>query len=321
MALSDLAVFNEQLFTTVTELLDQQVELFNAASNGGIILASKPFGGDFSEQSFFALVTGIVRRRDPYGNGDIATKSLRTLIETMVKVAAGTFPLEMDPGQFNWIKQNPELAASTWALQMAPQVMADMLGVAIGAAYAALSQISALVKDKTAATPDTMTYGYLVEGAALLGDRASEIRCWLMHSYNWFQLLQAGLTNATQLFTYGTVNVVRDPLGIPFVVSDQPTLITAGSPNIYHALGLRSNGVVVNTNNDYDQVVVEGTGKENIKRTMQAEWSFNVGVQGFTWDKTNGGKAPTNSALFTSTNWDKIATSNRDLAGVVIETN
>jgi hypothetical protein len=322
MALSDLAVFNEQLFTTVTEMLDQQVELFNTASNGGIILASKPFAGDYSEQSFFALVTGLVRRRDPYGSGAVSGKSLRTLIETMVKVAAGTPPLEMDPGQFQWIKQNPDLAAAQWALMLAPQVMADMLGVAIGAVYAALSgQASTNVTDKTGATPDTLTYPHLIDGAALLGDRSSDIRCWAMHSTNWFQLIKSGIANSTSLFVYDTVKVMRDPLGTPFVVSDQPALITTGSPNVYHVLGLTSNGVVINTNNDYDQVTVEATGDENIKRTMQAEWSFNVGVKGFTWDKANGGNAPTNSSLFTATNWDKIATSYRDLAGVVIETN
>lgn len=321
MALSDLAVFNEQLFSTVTEMLDQQVELFNAASNGGLILASKPFGGDYSEQSFFALVTGLVRRRDPYSDGDVTEKSLRTLIETMVKVAAGTPPLNMDPGQFNWIKEQPALAAATWAKQLAPQVMADMLAVAIGSIYAALSGQSSNKLDKTGASPDTMTLGYLVEGAALFGDRANEIVCWLMHSTPWYQLIQAGLLNTASLFTYGTVNVVRDPLGRPFVISDQPTLKITGTPNIFHTLGLVNGGAVINTNNDYDQVVVESTGKENIKRNMQAEWSFNVGVKGFTWDKTSGGHAPTNAALFTTANWDKIATSFRDLAGVIIETN
>lgn len=321
MALSDLAVFNEQLFTTSTEILDQQVELFNAASNGGLILRAKPFAGDYSEESFFAFVSGLVRRRNPYADGAIAEKSLRTLIDTMVKVAAGTPVLRMDPSQMRWIQENPELAAATWAKQLSAQILADMLNVAIGSLYAACSQIAALKYDATGLTPDTMTLRTLNRGAQLFGDRADEIACWLMHSTPWFDLIDAGLANSTALFSYGTVNIMRDVTGRPFVISDQPTLKSGATPAVYHTLGLTSGAAVINTNNDYDQNIETSNGNENIKRTLQAEWSYNVGVKGFTWDKANGGHAPTDNALFTPTNWDKTATSNRDLAAVIIETN
>ena len=36
MALSDLAVFNEYAYDTYTEVLQQQVNLFNAATKGGM---------------------------------------------------------------------------------------------------------------------------------------------------------------------------------------------------------------------------------------------------------------------------------------------
>lgn len=321
MALSDLAVFNEQLFTTTTEILDQQVELFNSASNGALILASKPIAGDYAESSFFQFLAGLVRRRNPYGDGDVAEKSLRTVIDTMVKVAAGTPPLRMDPSQMRWIQQDPDLAAATYAKQLAAQILADMLNVAIGSLYAAMSQVSALIYDATGLTPDTMSLRTLNRGAQLFGDRADEIACWLMHSTPWYDLIDAGLQNSASLFSYGTVNILRDPTGRPFVISDQPTLKSADATPIFHTLGLTSGAAVINTNNDYDSNVETSNGKENIKRTMQAEWSYNVGVKGFTWDKTNGGHAPTDNALFTPTNWDKIVTSNRDLPGVVIQTN
>lgn len=321
MALSDLAVFNETLWTAVTEILDQQVELFNAASNGGLVLASRPISGDYADTAFFGFVSGLVRRRDPYGSGAIAQASLRQLIETMVKVAAGTKELNMNPGQFNWIKENPEIAAATWAKQLAPQILADQLGIAIGALYAALSQVAAVIYDATALSPDTMTFRTLNRGAQKFGDRSDEIACWMMHSTPWFDLIDQNLQNGASLFTFGTVNVFRDMTGRPFVISDQPALVTAGSPNIYHTLGLTPGAAVINTNNDYDSNVETKNGDENIRRTLQAEWSYNVGIKGFTWDKANGGHAPTTSALLTATNWDKIVTSNRDLAGIIIETN
>ena len=45
-----------------------------------------------------------------------------------------------------------------------------------------------------------------------------------------------------------------------------------------------------------------------------------MGVKGFAWDKANGSHSPTTAALTTATIWDKIATSYKDLAGVVVET-
>jgi hypothetical protein len=38
------------------------------------------------------------------------------------------------------------------------------------------------------------------------------------------------------------------------------------------------------------------------------------------WDKTNGGRSPTSAALAVGTNWDRTATSIKDLGGVVLRT-
>jgi len=41
MSLSDMQIFNEYLMPATIETLDQVVELFNAASNGTILLAKE----------------------------------------------------------------------------------------------------------------------------------------------------------------------------------------------------------------------------------------------------------------------------------------
>lgn len=322
MALSDFAIFTEQLYTITTEILDQQVELFNAATLGGIVLASKPFGGDFSDKSFFGFVGGLVRRRNPYGTGAIASKSLGNLIETMVKVAAGTPVLNLDPTFFAWIKENPEIAAAVWAQQLAPQVMADMLSVAVGSVKAALGNVASTnVKDVTGATApaDLVTFANLIDTSALLGDRASDIRCWLMHSKPWFDMIKVNVANTSILFKYDTVKIFADPLGTPFVIADLPSLVVTGSPSVFSTIGLEESAVAINTNDDYQSATVDVLGDENLKQQMQSQWSYNVGVKGFTWDKANGLHAPADSALFTSSNWDKIATSARDLPGVMLK--
>lgn len=323
MALSDLAVFSEYSYAAMTETIAQQIDLFNAASRNTIALAAAAHQGDYSERAFYAKISGLVRRRDAYGSGSVASKKLSHLVDTMVKVAAGTPPVELDPGQFKWIQQNPEVAGAAMGQQLAQDMMADMLNLGIGACYAALSNVSAVIYDATGQTPDTLTPLHLNKGAQKFGDRSADIAAWIVHSTPMHDFYSNGIANAAQLFTYGTINVISDPFGRVFVVTDSPSLVNpdGANPDIYHTLGLVPDAIRIDQNNDFTDNTATENGEENIKRTFQAEWSYQLGIKGFAWDKTNGGKSPNDSAILTATNWDKYATSHKDIAGVVVETN
>lgn len=315
MALSDFQVFNDESYAIAMEGLDQQIELFNEATGGALILSSRPFAGDFAIQAFFARLQGLVRRRNPYGSGAVSPISLEMLVDTMVKVAAGTPPVNLEPSMFNWIQVNPEAAAAMVGQQLAEEMLKDMFHIAVGSVKAALSGVSDVVYDGTAGT---LTHAALNQGQAKFGDAYQNLACWVMHSKPLFDMFGTALTNANSLFTFGTINVVTDPFGRPLIITDEPALVTAGSPNVYHTLGLVPGAAMIATQDDFFQNIETSNGFENIQRTMQAEWSYGVSVKGFAWDRTNGGKAPTTSALLTQTNWDKIAESNKNLAGVLI---
>ena len=321
MALSDLAVYSEYAYASMTEVLRQRIDLFNAATGGAITLRSAAHQGDFSDVAFFAKISGLVRRRNAYGSGSVGEKKLAHLVDTMVKVAAGTPPVRLDPGQFKWIQQNPEVAGAALGQQLAVDTMADMLNVGLGASYAALSAQTAVVYDATGNTSpeNTLSFGNLNNGQAKFGDQASTISAWVMHSKPMFDLYGKNLSNAERLFNYGNINVMRDPFGKLLVMTDSQNLVITGAPNNYAVLGLVPGAVIIDQNNDYTANEEAKNGDENIIRTFQAEWSYNVGVRGFSWDKTNGGKSPNDAALLTATNWDKYATSHKDLAGVVVK--
>ena len=322
MALSDLAVYSEYAYSSMTEVLRQKIDLFNTATGGAIQLRAAAHQGDYSDVAFFAKISGLVRRRNAYGSGNVSEKNMAHLVDTMVKVAAGTPPVRLDPGQFKWIQQNPEVAGAALGQQLAVDTMADMLNVGLGASYAALSAQTAVVYDATGNTlpENTLSFGNLNNGQAKFGDQASTISAWVMHSKPMFDLYGKNLTNSASLFTYGNINVMRDPFGKLLVMTDSQNLVIAGTPNSYAVLGLVPGAVIIDQNNDYTANEEAKNGDENIIRTFQAEWSYNVGVKGFAWDKANGGKSPNDAALLTSTNWDKYATSHKDLAGVVVKT-
>lgn len=322
MALSDLQVYSEYAYTTFTEVLQQQVELFNSATGQALLLSSAAHQGDFSQTAFFAKIAGgTVRRRNAYGSGPVAEKVLSQTEDVTVKVAAGTPPIRIDRGQFNWIQMNPAVAGAVIGQQMAVDSMADMLNTGLGIAYSAMAGESEIVLDitgETEAADRRISWQALNRAQALFGDRSSRIGVWVMHSTPMHFLYGQNLSNTERLFTYGTVNVIRDPFGKLLVMTDSPQLFTPGTPDDFHVLGLTPGAVTIAQNNDFDANEEAKNGDENIIRTYQAEWSYNAGVKGFAWDKTNGGKSPNDAALFQASNWDRIMTDKKDLAGVVL---
>lgn len=314
----DLQVFNKQTYIAATETIAQDVAKFNEASAGAITLANNPAHGDFDLTASFKAISGLVRRRNVDSNAVVAAKRLEQLLNASVKVAAGTPPIEYTPAQYAWVLQNQELAALKIGEQLAKARIADMLNTGVRAAVAAVKGNAALVEGDGTAVP---TFRLLNKGAARFGDRSGSIRAWVMHSTTVHGLYDSALANVEQLFTYEGVNVMRDPFGRLFVVTDSDALVdTSGANPVYRTVGLVENGVVVNGNDDFNSVIVPTTGKENISATYQAEWSYNVGLLGYTWDTTSGGKSPNDTALGTSTNWDKSASSDKDTAGVLIQT-
>lgn len=314
MALSAFKVFSAYAQTTRTELLAQQIALFNAATMGGFVLRQAANEGDYSDKTLWAKLSGLVRRRNAYGTGAVTPISLSQLQETSVKVAAGTPPIEIDPHTFQWIQKSPEEAGVVIGKQLAEEQLADYLNTSIMIYKAAIGAVAAL-NYAPAASP---TLAHLNTGASKFGDRSSAIKCWVMHSSTLHTLYGTALANSAGLFTFGTVKVVTDGFGRPFVVTDSANLYLDDTQDLYYILGLSDGAILVEENNDWIDNTETKNGDENITRTYQAQWSVNYAVKGFAWDKTNGGRSPSNAALGTATNWDKYVTSNKDAAGVMV---
>lgn len=313
----DLAVFDKSLYVATTEYVDQQTNLFNAASGGAITLVSAQDNqGDFAMEASFRAISGLVRRRKVYNGTDAVTATRLTQLQNnSVKVAAGTPPIEFERAQYEWIKQNPEQAGLIIGQQLAEATIQDMLNTAILGAVAAISG----VPDLTYSTTSTPTFVDLVQGAGKFGDRQGQIAAWIMHSKSMTDLYAKAVSNNEHLFTYGTVNIMRDPFGRLLIMSDSDALVeTSGSDTSYKILGLVPGGVMVEQNDDFDANMQRENGKENIQSSYQAEWSYNLGLLGYSWSIANGGKAPSNAAIASATSWEKTATSNKDTAGVLI---
>lgn len=312
-----LQVFDEYLNTARTEVVSQAVDKFNAASRGTLLLSAGANQGDFDVEASYKLISGIVRRRDQYGSGAVTAKDIEQLLESSVKIAAGTPPINHPPSWWTWMQKNPEEAGVILGRQIGVAQTQDLLNTAISAVAAALGGVGATVEhDGSAATASLVA---LNTTTALFGDRSQSIAAWVMHSKVFHDLINAGLTNTTRLFTFENVSIMQDAMGRPFIVTDSPSLFDATpTPDNYLTLGLVPGATTVEMNGDFFDNINTTNGDENILRTYQAEWTFNLGVKGFEWDRTAGGKSPTSAAVGTSTNWDKTITDIKDCAGVVL---
>lgn len=316
MALSDMAVFNQFMYSAATETIRQQIELFNAATNGALVLRTAGNVGDFAHEATYKAIGNLMRRRNAYGTGTITPTKLTQLDHVAVKIAGGTAPVEFEPQQFSWIQRNPEEAGVVIGEQVARGVIADEVNTAILGLKTALSANTAVAHDATAGV---LTLNALNKGAAKFGDRMADILVWVIHSKAMSDVFDGALTNGNQLFEFGTVRVTQDGFGRRFIMTDAPALYTAGAaedPDTYHTLGLTAGAAIVEDNDDYYATIEEKTGGENIQRIFQAEYTFNLGLKGYAWNTAV--KSPTDAAIGTGANWTKVATDNKDTAGVIV---
>lgn len=315
MALSNMQVFNQYLMEATAETLGQQIEKFNAASNGAIVLTSMNFEGDFFERSFYSALHSAKRRVDRYAaNGSVSSTALAQLKESAVKVAGGFGPISFEPAQMTWIRKNEAEAIAVISAQLSDAMMQDQLNSAIAALVAAISNQAAATNDVSASAG--ISYSAMNSSHALFGDSSMALVAQVMNGTAYHNLVGQNLTNTPQLFQAQNVTVV-DILGKPVIVTDAPALYATGTPNKLNVLSLASGAATVMDGSDVVTNIETSNGNARIETTMQADYSFGLALKGYTWDTVNGGKSPTDAEIATGTNWDKVATDIKHTAGVI----
>lgn len=315
MALSDMKVFNQYVREATIETLAQMVEKFNGASAGAIQLSTQGFDGDYMMRSSFSSLHAAQRRVDRYAtNTSASSTALAQIQHNTVKIAGGFGPVAWEPAQLRWVGDNPAAAVEVISRNMAEAIMKDMLNSAIAAAVAAIENLGATVIFDTGTGP--ITYADINTAHSRFGDMSQLLVCDVMDGTTYHALIGLNLANAATLFNAGNVTVVN-LLGKTTVVTDAPALRETGSGADQKVLSLVSGGVVVHDAGDLVTNIETSNGAQRITTTMQADYTFGLGLKGYAWDTTNGGKSPTDAEIATGSNWDKIATSVKHTAGVL----
>ena len=311
-----MQVYNDEIVGNTIELLGQKIDLFNAASGGSILLNAASFRGDFSKESFFNQIASAQRRVDRYAtNAAQAATALAQGEMVGVKVAGGFGPVLFEPSQMTWLEEDPGSAISAIAEGFADALLADQLNTAVGCGVAAVENVAALVNDVSASAG--VTQGGLNNSHRKFGDMSSILAADVMTGDVYHRLVAEAITNGNRLFLSTNVQVV-DILGKIVIISDIPSLFTAGTPNKDKVLSVTAGGIIVDNSSDIVSNLETSNGKLRIETTWQADYSFGVKLKGYSWDTNNGGKSPTNAELFTGTNWDKAVTENKHTLGTLL---
>lgn len=316
-------IYDEQFFGGMIEVIEQNADAFNAASANTIQLQPARMIGDFNKESFIQNISNLITRRDITSVAAATDLAIQQGENVRVKINRKIGPVAQTIDAFRKIGQtvnNQELSFLLGA-QVGKAITVDYINTAVNAAVAALSGQTAALYDYSAT--GTINHAAMVAAMGKRGDRAGDLAAWVMHSKVYFDLM--GQSIADKVFDVASATIYNGTVatfGRPTVVIDAPSMFVSGTPNKYWSLSLVPGGVTVQESEQRDIINDVVTGLENLVIRMQGEYAFNLGIKGFTWDVTNGGANPTDTAIGTSSNWDKTSTDAgaKGLAGVILRT-
>lgn len=313
-----LIVFQDQVSTAATELVAQEVEKFNSASGGALVLGGADHIGDYIERTSWQLIGNLAQRRNAYATNSVSAQQMGQILDRMVKVDGRVGPIEVTPTMLKRLGKDVSEAAAVVAAQAAAAMMQDYLNAGVAALKTATGKTTDSFKDLSGAkaSPVKPTLLGLNQGSRLFGDAYSRIVTWIMDGATFHDFGDEAMKNATSLYRIGDVNVMQDHMGRRFVVSDIPALFdTTGGAALQSCLGLTTGALAVQTS----PLIMKAQDillNENIKTVMQGEYDFTVGIKGYQFK--DGVKSPTDAQLATAGNWTRISTSVKDTAGVQV---
>ena len=315
MSLSQMKVFNEFVMPATIETLGQLVAKFNAASNGAILLTTGSFAGDFLQESFFAGIHAAQRRVNRYAaQAAAAATDLTQVQKSTVKIAGGFGPIRYEPSQMTWLEKPTVQGIEVASRNFAEALLRDQLNTAILALRAALANTAAVTNDVSGS--GGINHAALNGADAKFGDSSGKLVARVMTGEVYHKIIGQNLTNSGGLFSASGVRVV-DILGKAVIVTDAPALYVAGTPNKQYVLTLTQGAATVSEGGSMVSNIQTTNGQTRIETTMQIDYDFALGMKGFTWDETNGGKSPSDAAIGTGTNWDLVVSDIKNCAGTV----
>lgn len=320
---TDFKIYNDQFFLGANEIMMQNSNVFNGASQGTIILMDEIIRGEWEAESFMKSIgASIITRRDTTSIAAVVDQKLEQGEEIGIKLSRKIGPVSNTMSSWRLISTDPEEMSFILGQQTAVAMILEQVNTALGCLNSAIGGTAAITHDITGATDKTVSHDALIGGMRKMGDAVHSMKVWVMHSQSWNDMLSQAIGD--KIFEEAGVVVYGGTPGTfnkPVMFTDSDSLIdTTPTPDEYSILGLTESAVTVKNSEERYVTSDEITGQENLSMRIQGEYAYNVKIKGFTYDVTNGGVNPSQAALFTGTNWDQTMADVKSGPGVLIKT-
>lgn len=305
---NDMVIYNRLAQTAYLERLQDNLDVFNAASNGAIVYRSEVIEGDFDKKAFYK-VGGSIEHRDVNSTSAVTPKKIGSGESIGVKCPYKYGPYASTEEAFKRRARTPEEFAMLVGQDMADALMEGRLQYALAALDAAIGGNAAMVAEGSIAVDGRKA---LTRGMRKFGDRFSRIGLWVMNSDTYFDIIDDALTNQvygeSEIVIYGGL---PGTLGKPVLVSDKvPT---------DKAFGLQGGAIQVVESQAPGFRAYDINDQENLAIGIRGEGTFNLELLGYSWKDDVGGANPTLAAIGAAANWKKHAGSDKMTAGVLLD--
>lgn len=315
--------YQSEFYLGIIETLARNVDVFNAGSNGTLLIGSQDYMGDYIKESMYSRIPGLVGRRDV--TVDTAVADLRMALQEHVgvDVAHRVGPVFETYENFERRGVTIDQMANAIGQQFASDFLARSIDLVVSAIVAATQGVPSLY-DATQNTATT-NYKHLTRAQRLFGDQFRNVGAYLMNSEAFFDLIDDGLDSYKIENVAGTQivsGITQGALGKPIIVADVPALqFDAGAGDLKNrvlALTDMAGSVIERGGSSRRIIIDEVTGQENLGLRYQAETNTALEVKGYAWD-TAAGINPTDAAVATTANWP-VVSDPKNCAASIVET-
>lgn len=308
---SDMVIYDRQAQTAYLERIQDNLSVFNAASQGAIILRSEAIEGDFSKEALY-VIGGSVSHRNVNSSSSVEGKKIGMAEAIGVKVPWKYGPYKTTEEAFKRRNRSVDEFAYLVGQDAADATMAYMVQAAFAGLTAAISGNSNMVAEANW-TQDHKKV--LTKGMRKFGDRFERIALFAMHSSTYFDLVDDAITQ--KIYEEAGVVVYGGQPG----TMGRPVLVTDKAPQDT-ILGLQAGAVEIVESQAPGFRLYPINDQENLSLGYRSEGAFNVELLGYSWNVGGTPAAPANpnlTQLGTAANWTKYATSDKATAGVLID--
>lgn len=333
--IADAVVKSPFAHTGYAEGVSQNLDAFNALSAGTIILldpVNRP--GYVNDRIMFGSFEDFATRHNVATGGALASADVKKVIDIQGRSVKLNGKIVVYQDEQFFAKGAAALSGGAEAFRPLMErnfvggALKKQVNDAINAATAGIRSQASNVNDVSgagaASAGNRATPSALNDTLAKLGDQRGRVRCLVMHSESWRQLIGNAISaSVTGISDFTLREGTAQTFGIPTLVTDAPGLTaaawtgSAASGSEYAILALAEGAVEVNVTEQYNMSITQLTGQEIPSYEVFGRWAHEIRLKGVSW-KTNSADNPTSAALGTTTNWELKSSSAKTILGAAL---